>query len=92
MKTSFIRDNHGTKVEVIIGLEKGNELECIKDVTSKGDIGMSGMTFDYRAFKKGNVYPVDHIYRWDFTNVAYVLDEDGCLHWATPDIFKLKTK
>lgn len=88
-RTSFVYDNSGRKVEVYSNLEVGDKLIAKRTQTSKGDFGASGMTFDYESFKKNNTYTVKQTYNWSGIRVAYVLDEDGCLDWATPDKFEL---
>jgi len=89
MRTSFIYNNADERVEVISGLKKGDKLIAIGSVQSKGDIGMSGMTFNYEAFIVGKTYFVDHLTNWDGIMVAYVADEDNTLHFATPKLFEL---
>lgn len=90
MKTDFIYDNHGQKTEIIKGLSEGDALIAISTYKSKGDIGMSGLTFDYEAFIVGKEYKVGHMSSWDGVRVAYVVDEDGTSTWATPQLFMLK--
>lgn len=87
MKTDFLIDNLGNRVEYIKGLKDNSKLLCIRDVMSTGDGGDFSFTFEYTAFKKSVIYNVDHIYNWNGHMVAYVSDGE-CLHWATPNIFK----
>lgn len=91
MKTKFIRDNSGNKVEVIDGLAPGDILICQKDQKSIGDVGLSGLTYKYTAFESGKEYEVYSTPQWGFEGpVPYVMDEDATLHFATPEIFKVK--
>ena len=88
-RTSFVYDNNGTKVEVYSNLQVGDKLVSKISEISRGDFGASGLTFEYESFKKDDIYEVHETYNWKGVNVAYVLDKDGCLDWATPDKFKV---
>ena len=91
MKTGVLINNVGKEVTYIKGLEKGDVLVAKILTKSVGDIGFSGQTYDYEAFIPGKEYKVDHITKWDYERVAYVADEDNTLHFATPNVFDLKT-
>ncbi len=90
MKVGTIENNIGQTINVILGLKPGNILIAKKIVQSTGDIGMSGLTYQYDAFIPGNEYKVDHLSDWDFETIAYVADEDNTLHIARPEVFDIK--
>jgi hypothetical protein len=77
------------KRSVYTKLNVGDCLKAKHDIISKDDIGMSGQTFDYKAFIKDKIYKVATLYTIDFKKVAYVSDEAGYLHIATPETFEL---
>lgn len=85
-----ITDNHGNRVNVILGLKKGDKLIARKSIKSVGDIGTSSMTYQYDSFIPGKVYTVNHLFNWDFKFVAYVLDEEGLAHLATTELFDIQ--
>ena len=88
MKTRFIFDNHGTKREIIAGLKPGDKLLCHTTERSSSGLGLWS-TERCDSFEKGKEYKVHSLFNWDGVMVAYVLDEDSCLGWATPQTFKL---
>lgn len=92
IRISEITDNIGSERKVYTGLRVGDKLKAKCKVYSKGDIGMSGLTYRYEAFIPNKIYKVYKTYNWNFTDVAYVSDEDGTLHFATPEIFDLVEK
>lgn len=87
MKTKTVRDNSGDVRKVLSGLKAGDKLLCIKTQRSTCGLGLFS-TITYNAFEEGKVYKVDHLYNWNGVMVAYVVDEDGCSCWATPETFK----
>ena len=89
MKIGQTTDNLGRTINYIKELKKDDILIAKKSVTSKGDIGMSNLVYNYEAFIPGKKYKVHHIYDWKWCNVAYVADEDNTLHFATPEIFDI---
>lgn len=89
IKISEITDNGGNKRKVYSNLNVGDKLKAKCKVISKDDIGMSGLTFDYDAFIPDKIYKVYSTYIWGWTKIAYVSDESGTLHFATPEIFDL---
>ena len=91
MEIGQIVDNLGNIRNYIKNLKVGDELIAKKLVMSTGDVGCSGMTYQYESFKKGKVYKVDHLYGWGSQAVAYVADEDYTCTWATPEIFDIYT-
>lgn len=88
MQTTFVYNNNNIRCEVIAGLKKGDKLMCCKNTFTNSDFGASGIVFQTEGFIDGKIYIVDKISRWNFSEVAYIIDEDGCSCWATPDIFK----
>lgn len=89
IRISNIYGNSGLPFEAYVNLPVGFKLKAKKDKLSKDDIGFSGLTFDYVAFKKDEIYTVHSTTRWTFQEVGYVQDESGTLHLATPDLFEL---
>lgn len=87
MEIGYAYDNSNTKRPFIKDLKKGDKLVCIKSKYGTGDIGMSGQTFRYEAFISGKTYTVNYIHQWDWHQIGYVCDEDGCSTWATPELF-----
>lgn len=89
IKISEIIDNLGNKRKVYTNLKVGDKLKAKFKVTSKDDIGMSGLTFNYDAFIPNNIYEIKMTYIWGWTNIGYVADESGSLHFATPELFDI---
>ncbi len=89
MQTTFVYDNRNNRCEVIAGLKKGDILICTANTFTNSDLGASGIVFRTEGFIDGKTYKVDEISTsTSWRGVGYVIDEDGCSNWATPDIFK----
>jgi hypothetical protein len=89
MRIGQLTDNSGNKVNYIRDLKPGDKLIAKSSVKSTGDFGFSGQTYRYEAFIPGRIYIVRHVTHWDGSLVAYVSDEDGTLHFATPEVFDI---
>jgi hypothetical protein len=87
IRIGTITDNLGARREVILGLKEGDKLFCYKTQRSNSGIGLWSQE-KYDSFEEGKTYTVHHLTNWDGLMVAYVVDEDSCLAWATPETFK----
>jgi hypothetical protein len=89
IKIGTLINNNDQKVNYIMNLKPGDKLKAKKLITSRNDIGLSGLIYKYNAFIPGKMYKVNHLFNWGGNKVAYVADEDGTLHFAVPEIFEL---
>lgn len=89
MTIKTIYNNHNIKMNVISDLKKGDELIAKDSIVGKGDVGASGLCFEYNTFIIGKIYSVNRIFNWDGVRVGYVIDEDGTSRIATPEIFEV---
>jgi hypothetical protein len=90
VKIKEVTDNLGNIRKVLTGLTIGQKLMCKQTERSTTGVGLWGSPDDkYDAFEKGKIYKVSHLYMWGSVQVAYVIDEDGCSTWATPETFEV---
>lgn len=88
MRVTHIYDNYDRRVNVFTDLKIGDKFKPVKTTIGKGDIGASGLIYDYIEFKEGQIYEVYRVSKWGWVDVGWVVDEDGVSHWASPDILE----
>lgn len=87
MEIQIISDNNNHKTEIIIGLNIGDEVKCIKSL--KG-IGGDFIPFPTDLLIKGKIYKVKKLSRWSFYGeIPWIIDEDGNSTWIDVEHFKI---
>lgn len=89
LQKKIIHGNTGVACEVWVGLTAGDILICVKGERGLCDDGNINVLWEGDLLVKDKLYVVHHITNWGGVHVAYVMNDDGALTWATTEHFKL---